>query len=282
MRIFFADKLLGKRPTPMNLKSLFATAIMFAAVSVTRAADHAAFPTTQPNQTIPVGERVPSDDPVLKDFHSLGLVNGRVNLFRCASPVRDLGSSTGTAPTSDEMTIAQSRIQRLSDLGIRTIVCLEDPADPETDNPAAAAAKITQLKSRLALEKSAAEKAGLQFVLMPMANAGPNSLQTMSDAQVLDWLVHVRAEIFKAEQSGGVVFHCSAGHDRTGLVTAFIRMKDQHWPVDQAIDEMRRFGHNWVKYSNNGGISSWHEDHLRAIAKMFASPTVGLSPDPHN
>ena len=41
----------------------------------------------------------------------------------------------------------------------------------------------------------------------------------------------------------------------------------EHWSVDQAIDEMRRLGHNWVKYSHNGGMSSWHEDHLRAITR---------------
>jgi len=39
----------------------------------------------------------------------------------------------------------------------------------------------------------------------------------------------------------------------------------QHWSVDAAINEMRRLGHNWPKYSHNGGISSWHEDHLRAM-----------------
>ncbi len=52
-------------------------------------------------------------------------------------------------------------------------------------------------------------------------------------------------------------------------MTAYIRIKYQHWPVEQAVDEMRRYGHNWVKYSADGGISSWHEDHLRAIAEML-------------
>ncbi len=37
-----------------------------------------------------VGEQVPSEDNVIKDFHSLGLINGRTNIFRCASPVKDL------------------------------------------------------------------------------------------------------------------------------------------------------------------------------------------------
>ena len=47
-------------------------------------------------------------------------------------------------------------------------------------------------------------------------------------------------------------------------------MKYQHWPVDEAIAEMRRYGHNWPKYSNDGGRTSWHETQLRAISKNLA------------
>jgi protein-tyrosine phosphatase family protein len=68
-----------------------------------------------------------------------------------------------------------------------------------------------------------------------------------------------------------VLFHCSAGHDRTGIVAAYMRLKYQHWPVDQAIDEMRRYGHNWPKFSHDGGTSSWHEEHLRAIDKLLSN-----------
>jgi hypothetical protein len=91
----------------------------------------------------------------------------------------------------------------------------------------------------------------------------------MTDQQVMDWADAITAEIFKDADNGGVVFHCSAGHDRTGIIAAYIRLKYQHWPIDQAIDEMRRLGHNWVKFSRNGGVSSWHEDHLRAIAVLL-------------
>jgi protein-tyrosine phosphatase len=73
-------------------------------------------------------------------------------------------------------------------------------------------------------------------------------------------------------ESGGVLFHYSAGHDRTGIVAAYIRMKYQHWPVDEAIAEMRRYGHNWPKYSSDGDQSSWHEAHLRAISEDLAKP----------
>jgi protein-tyrosine phosphatase len=230
--------------------------------------------TTMPTAE-PVGERVPSEDPVLHDFHSLGLVDGHVDIFRCASPVRELGASGATTQTSDEqMNIAKSRMSRLFGLGIRTIVCLERPQTSEAGSDAAGQAKIEQLKSRLALENAAAEENGIKFISFPMDNSGLHSLEDMSDVEVLNWLESVREEILKDAKTGGVVFHCSAGHDRTGIVAAYIRIKDEHWPVEQAIEEMRRYGHNWVKYSKNGGISSWHEDHLRAIAKMLAAQTA--------
>ena len=53
------------------------------------------------------------------------------------------------------------------------------------------------------------------------------------------------------------------------MVSAYIRMKYQHWPAEEAIAEMRRYGHNWTKFSKDGGQSSWHEAHLRAIEKLL-------------
>jgi hypothetical protein len=165
-------------------------------------------------------------------------------------------------------------MRRLYGLGIRTIISLEDPDRPNEGGDPPNPAKAAALKRRVSLERMEAEQAGIRFVAMPMANAGPGSLQEMSDAQVVDLLNRVSDEVFKDAKTGGVVFHCSAGHDRTGIVAAFIRIKYEHWPADQAIDEMRRYGHNWLKFSNNGGISSWHEDHLRAMATLLAQPAT--------
>jgi protein-tyrosine phosphatase len=211
----------------------------------------------------------------LGDFHSLGLVDGHVDIFRCASPLHDIGKAAPTTRQSDEdIDIARARMQRLYGLGIRTIISLEDPDKPNEGGDAPNAAKAAALKWRVSLERMEAQETGIRFVPMPMANAGPGSLQEMSDAQVLALLNRVSDEVFGDAKTGGVVFHCSAGHDRTGIVAAFIRIKYEHWPVDQAIDEMRRYGHNWLKFSNNGGTSSWHEDHLRAIATLLAQPTT--------
>jgi protein-tyrosine phosphatase len=121
------------------------------------------------------------------------------------------------------------------------------------------------------MEKEAAAAVGIRYVAFPMSNSGKNSLEDMTDAAVGEWLQSVSAEIFADANQGGVAFHCSAGHDRSGIVSAWLRIKYENWPVDEAIAEMRRLGHNWVKYSHNGGVSSWHEDHLRDLAKQLDS-----------
>jgi protein-tyrosine phosphatase len=209
-----------------------------------------------------VGEQVPSDDEVIKDLHSLGLVRGHTNIFRCGSPIRDLVTADSKAAALDEAT---SRMKRLSQLGIRTVISLENPGDPDDE-------KSGRIKQTVALEKQAATAAGLNYISHPVANSGKNSMQDMSDQEVMKLLDAIADDVFKQSDNGGVIFHCSAGHDRTGILTAYIRIKYQHWPVDQAIQEMRRYGHNWPKFSANGGQSSWHEDHLRAISKLLAQP----------
>ncbi len=153
-------------------------------------------PTTQPSPQ-KVGERVPSEDPILRDFHSLGLIDGRVDIFRCASPVRELGTPTTMPSDADHQSaIAQTRIHHLYDLGIRTIICLEDPNHADGSD-AADVQKSLQLKTRIALEKSTAESNGISFIDHPMNNAGPNSLEYMTDAQVQAWLDLVSADILQ-------------------------------------------------------------------------------------
>jgi Tyrosine phosphatase family len=217
---------------------------------------HASTPSTQP-----IGEKIPSEDADVADFHSLGLIEGHLDIFRSACPVRDIAKHMSTTqPSNEQFHQAQARLRHLYDLGIRTIISFQDPkAKKEEDKGIGNAAVV-------ALERSAAESVGIHFISQPMNNSGRNSLETMTDQQVQDWLDQTSDQIFASAKTGGVLFHCSAGHDRTGIVSAYLRIKFEHWPVDQAIDEMRRLGHNWPKFSHNNGLSSWHEDHLRAIA----------------
>ena len=75
-------------------------------------------------------------------------------------------------------------------------------------------------------------------------------------------------EIFPHRRRGVSLFRRTRPHRNRGRLHPD---QYEHWPVDQAIDEMRRYGHNWPKFSHNGGVSSWQEDHLRAIAKLIES-----------
>jgi hypothetical protein len=209
-----------------------------------------------------VGEKIPSEDDLIKDLHSLGLLEGRTNIFRCACPVRDLAKKmSSTQPTDDDLRQAKIRMQRLYDLGVRTDISFQDP-----DSSTGEDAKTHDVERAVALESAAASAVGIRFISRPIDNSGDHSLQTMTDDEVFDLVTRIAQEILDDSKTGGVAYHCTAGHDRTGIISAFIRMKYQHWPVDQAIAEMRQLGHNWPKFSANGGISSWHEDHLRAIA----------------
>jgi hypothetical protein len=232
----------------------------------------AAAPATAPSQKSPaIGEKIPSEDAVIKDLHSLGLINGHTNIFRSASPVRDLVKSSSTdvaAPSAALRDEARARMQHLHDLGIRTIISFENPDLLKPDETKSSA---TQRALWISLEKSAAADVGIAFISHPIDSSGEGSLETMTNQQVLDLLTPIAVDVFTAADKGGVLFHCAAGHDRTGLVAAFLRLKYQHWSVDQAIDEMRRLGHNWPKYSHDNGQSSWLEEHLRALAPQFSA-----------
>jgi hypothetical protein len=223
--------------------------------------------TTEPLPTTP-GEKIPSEDDLIKDFHSLGVVRGHSNIFRCACPVRDLAKKLGATTQPSEYLLWQARVrmQRLYDLGVRTVISFQD-SDSNTGDDA----KTRDVAHAVELESAAAAAVGIHFVSRPIDNSGEHSLQTMSDDEVFDLLTQRSQEILDDAKFGGVAYHCTAGHDRTGIVSAFIRMKYQHWSVDEAIAEMRRLGHNWPKFSANGGESSWHEDHLRAIAEKMES-----------
>jgi len=185
-------------------------------------------------------------------FHAVDLGTTGIKLYRSASPVRALVKGRTVAPNDPE-TVKQAG-QALSYIkahGITTIVSLEDPIDEAKDGKQSVSVE---------LERSAAQSAGIAFHSHPMRNA---RFKDMAPKAILDWLKDVDADINASTPKGGVLIHCAAGHDRTGLVAAYLRITVDHWPVDKAIAEMRALGHNWVKYSSNGGASSWHEDFLK-------------------
>ena len=228
----------------------------------------------QPHQRRPyMRASAPVGNTVVNDFHSLGLIDGHVNVFR----VPLSGSRSGQGGRRRRKGMAGGRGGRSDEASSRS----RDYDRNRPGRPCQIEGKIKVVdsatgqlvKSSIALERAAAEKAGIRFVSRPLRNSGKNSLEDLSDEAALKLIEPIAGEILAAAKSGGVAFHCSAGHDRTGIVAGFIRIKYQHWPASEAIDEMRRFGHNWEKFSHNGGQCSWHEEHLRGFENIICQPS---------
>ena len=198
------------------------------------------------------GEKIAYEDARLPNFHTVDLGSTGIKLYRSASPVRAMVKGRTVAPDDPEAVKQAGQMMGfIMTHGITTIVSLEDPIDDEKDGKKSVSVE---------LERNAAQSAGIAFHSHPMRNA---RFKDMAPKAILDWLKDVEADINVSARKGGVLFHCAAGHDRTGLVAAYLRITIDHWPVDRAVAEMRALGHNWVKYSSNGGASSWHEDFLK-------------------
>ncbi len=58
------------------------------------------------SDAVKVGERVPSEDDLIPDLHSLGLIQGKTDIFRCASPTRPLLKGSATTQPTDAMIVA--------------------------------------------------------------------------------------------------------------------------------------------------------------------------------
>ena len=256
----------------MCSKSLRATLFAIAFLPVTFAVE-----TVCGNEPVPTvatndapqkksSSKTPSDDAVIKNLHSLGLINGQTNIFRCASPVMDVAERMKTVtPTDEDLKSARERMQRLRDLGVRTVISFQhqDPPKVNETNPERIA---------VALEQIAAKNVGLAYVAYPLSNKGKNSFEDMSDDAVIKLLDPISEDIFKFAKTGGVAFHCKSGKDRAGIMAGYLRLKYQHWTAEEAIAEMRRYGHVWNKFAKDGATNSWHENHLRAIAKILNPP----------
>ncbi len=207
-----------------------------------------------------------SEDAVIKNLHSLGLINGQTNIFRCANPVMDVAEEVKNAkPTEADLKEAKERMQRLYHRGIRTVISFQHQdvvkeGDTNVEHIA------------VNLEQPAAKEVGLTYVAYPMSNKGKDSFEDMSDEAVVKLLDPISEDIFKFAKTGGVVFHCKGGKDRTGIMAGYLRLKYQHWTADEAIAEMRADGHPWKKFAKDGETNSWHELHLRAIAKTLNPP----------
>ena len=201
-----------------------------------------------------------SEDALIKNLHWLGPINGQTNILRCASPTMGVAEQMkGMQTSEDDLKLARAQMQHLRDLGIRTVISFQHQ-EPGTNVEHRA----------VALEQIAAKDVGLIYLAYPMSNKGTNSFEDMSDAAVIKLLDPISEQIMKLAATGGVAFHCKAGKDRTGIMAGYLRIKYEHWTADEAIAEMRRYGHAWKNFAKDGSSNSWHEAHLRAIAQTVS------------
>lgn len=215
-----------------------------------------------------------TEDSRIINFHSLGDVGGRTNIYRCANPVDEIADRLkGAEPTEADRAEAKAQMQHLYDKGVRTVVSLQrqEPPTEKAKNPEYQAVQ---------LEKAAAEEVGLTYVGYSLSNhgKGPQSLQYMPEDESYKIVDEISADIVKRSENGGVIFHCKSGKDRTGLVAGYIRMKYQGWSLDEALVEMRERGHVWKKFLKPGNTFSWHEEHLRAMAKHIPTAKESTAP----
>ncbi len=113
---------------------------------------------------------------------------------------------------------SKNGFEELKRLGVQIVVNLRD------DNSEA--------------ERSAVTAAGLEYVAVPWDCRHPANSLAARFLQVL-----------QENREKKIFVHCHAGVDRTGLMIAAYRMAEQGWTPEQARDEMKDFGFNFIHRS---------------------------------
>jgi protein-tyrosine phosphatase len=266
-KLFRGKFVRGQRPSRNWLLRSFLAVLAPAAFAVMSATaiEPAAPVVTNVVSQKSVPSKAKSEDPLLRNLHWMGPINGYTNIFRCACPTMDVAEQMKSAtPTEADLKMARERMQRLRDLGVRTVISFQHQPAPQPND-----ANVEHWA--VAIEKTAAKEVGLAYVAYPLSNKGTNSFESMTADEVIQLLDPMSEDIFRLARTGGVAFHCKAGKDRTGLMAGYLRLKYQHWTADQAIAEMRRYGHVWNKFAKPGASNSWHEADLIAISKQLHS-----------
>ncbi len=81
-------------------------------------------------------------------------------------------------------------------------------------------------------ERAQAEAQGLHFLNIPVAG-----FSSPTNEQVVQFL-----SLFRDHPDQTIFVHCHYGEDRTGVFVASYRMTMEHWPEQQAENEMKFFG----------------------------------------
>lgn len=133
------------------------------------------------------------DEPKYSELPNFHQVNS--NLYRGAQPEKN-------------------GLQRLKDLGIKTVINLRDTGDLSKTE-----------------EKTAAAM-GIQYFNVPLPN-----FNRPDDATVARIL-----ELINSSENQPVFVHCKRGSDRTGTIMAVYRISHDGWTGEKATAEAKRFG----------------------------------------
>jgi len=122
-------------------------------------------------------------------------------------------------------------MQKLSSLGIKTVIDLRDDDDREQR------------------EEKEAKAAGLRFFNVPMSNKS-----APSDAQVERIL-----SLINEPENQPVFVHCHRGADRTGTVIAVYRISHDGWTSEQAKSEAKHYGMGFWQLWMKDYISDYYK-----------------------
>jgi protein tyrosine phosphatase (PTP) superfamily phosphohydrolase (DUF442 family) len=165
--------------------------------------------------------------------------------YDLASPRNDIPGLTNFAQVSRNLyrAAAADRIGYLQvrAYGVRTIV---DLREAHTDR--------AQLKGL-----------GLNYVWIPM---NPSDIE---DDEVADFLRVVRNPDLQP-----LLIHCKRGSDRTGTMVAIYRVMEQNWPVEQAAQELPRFGFHEVWVPLLKYLKTMDRARINALAASRPMPPV--------
>ncbi len=119
-------------------------------------------------------------------------------------------------------------------------------------------------------EAAAAQRLGIERQVFPLSGDGTGRIDIYAAAV---------AAIDKArKENKPVLVHCVAGAQRTGGVIAAYRLLVEHLPADQAVAEMRRFGHDPTA---NPHLLEYLNDHMAQLAQNLVDLGVlQRVPDP--
>lgn len=113
----------------------------------------------------------------------------------------------------------------LDSIGIKNIICLQTPEDLILQGPYS--------------EDVVSRKFGMDLYHYPLSD-----LFFPTDHQLLS--LHLTMRAFQGR--GNTFIHCTHGKDRTGIVCAYYRVKEQGWEIETALTEMGHLGFHEFPY----------------------------------